>query len=180
MLTLPAFPRRAHFRAFGLVVPGLGSLALAALAVWARLSIVPSLLLGLAVVSVVVSFWRPQWFQAPYAVWNRIVDFYLRALRLLVKGICFYIIVAAVGRTGGSLQIAAPAAGASQWVPREPEARQTDAVQVPPPDWFRLNARWAARSGNLWTLALLPFFRLLAQIEPDEPRRVPTSIYTLY
>ena len=187
MIILPTTPRRAWLMSFWLAICILSGLLFAALTSllvsprWFGLGVIVGLGLALP------GFLRPQAISILYNVWNRLARTFARAGRLSVMGICFYVILAAVGRTGSSLRLDRPTAGKSLWVPRTtlaPRAypHQYDNTTKDPRQrgWIATFLSWARESGNWWALPLLPFLVLLSTLDEDTHKIFPANIYTLF
>jgi hypothetical protein len=180
MLNVVPHPRRADLRAFGLVVITGGILLLGA--VLGRIGgPVPAwLAIGVAVAAAGVSILRPEWLRPLQAAWSEAVTFYARAAAYLVKAVCFHLLIGAVRLTGQTLVLGAPGHAGSAWTTRPASAGVPASVRLPGPSGFRLGVRWAWAANQLWTVVLMLFLGLLAWLEPEASRDVPTSNYTLY
>jgi hypothetical protein len=187
MIILLSPPRRAWLMSF-----------------WLALSLGSGLLIGL----VVALFISPRWFglgvllmpvlafpgllwpQAiarPYRVWNSLARTFGRVAHLWLMGICFYIVLVAVGRQGSSLCLARPTSTTSLWVRRETLALGAYVSQysaatatAPGKGWMATFLAWAAQSGNIWAWSLLPFFILLAALRTNQKQSNFPDIYTLF
>ena len=188
MLLLPNPARRGRLRGFWLVISTLTGclvgvlLSLLVSPQWFGIGVI--LALGLAVLGV----WKPHIISIVYSSWNTMAYSYMRAARLLLKGICFYIIFVAVGRAGSSLKLARPSDKKSLWIPRDSNTLDShgslDEVSLeesPHESWVRAFLAWAKKSGNWWTGCLLPFLMLFSLLEDDqEHKALPVEIYTLF
>jgi len=131
---------------------------------------------------------RPQIVSIPYLAWNKLAREFARCSRILVMGICYYVIFAAVGRAGSKLMLSRPLSSRSLWIPLEalsPAAyvNQYSVIKdnSPGEGWISTYLLWAVRSGNLWACCLLPFLLLLSALESDQnTSEFPTSTYTLF
>jgi hypothetical protein len=188
MITLLSPPRRAWLMSFWLAI-SLGSGLLIGLL--SALLISPrwfSVGVMLALILAVPGLRWPQAVARPYRMWNRLAHYFGRGAHLCLMGICFAIIVVAVGRKGASLRLARPSATTSLWVPREtlaPSAYNsqysTATAAAPEKGWIATFVAWAAQSGNVWALSLLPFFILLAALRTHQSKSpFPANIYTLF
>jgi hypothetical protein len=186
MITLVSPPRRAWVMSFWLAVSlGSGLLLglLSALLIsprWCGLGVMLALVLVLP---------RPLWTQTiAYRLWNRVARYFGHAAHLWLMGICFAIIIVAVGRKGSSLRLARPSSTSSLWMPRGTLApgayiSQYSAANARAPEkgWIATFFSWATQSGNLWALSLLPFFMLLSALRIDQRKsNFPANIYTLF
>ena len=187
MIILPSKPRHVWLMSFWLassILCGLLFGALFALFVsprWFGLGGMLALVLALP------GLLRPQVASMPYQAWNKLARAFSRAARLLLMGICFYVLVVAVRRSGASLRLARPTSAKSLWVPRgtlspTAYAHQYSVTGQEPPrqGWLRTYLSWAMRSGNLWAVGLLPFLLMLMILEPERENSFPANIYTLF
>src|SRR5690606_30865855 len=109
-------------------------------------------------------------------------------VHLWLTGICFYIVVVAVGQTGSSLALARSRTGTSCWVEHLPHATSTpdhvaahNIETLPSRSWLKDFCIWATQRGHGWALCLLPFLLLLTLLGSEEEEQVfPGSIYTLF
>jgi hypothetical protein len=121
-----------------------------------------------------------------YAVWNKLAREFARYARTSLMGICFYVIVVAVGRSGASLRLSRPDSGQSLWVRRQDSTgarngfERVIATDESSKNWIRNFFRWSARSRNLWACGVLPFLILLSALDPEQDTTVPKEIYTLF
>jgi len=105
-------------------------------------------------------------------------------LRALILNISYYLLFAAVGRTGSSLDLALRDAEISRWIPRtrhHPAFGDCDRLTAPQRWWGHELLVSARRAGNGWQVFLLPLVLLLLVLEEEGPESVlPSSTYTLY
>jgi hypothetical protein len=185
-LALPASPRLATLRAFGvaLALPaGTGAgLVSAGGAPGRGLAVALGVGGGLAVLAL---GW-PSGMLLPYRVWRRVTRLLAQAISLYVLGILHFLVLTVASRGGSSLALAPPGRAASLWTPREPApgvgaAEGLVVLDSSGPGWAGGAAGWARASGQGWAWGLLPFLALLALLddEPDAPDP-PTTTYTLY
>ena len=145
---------------------------------------------GLGVMlALVLALPRPLWRQTiAYRLWNRLARYFGNAAHVWLMGICFAIIVVAVGQKGSSLRLARPSSTESLWMPRgtlAPAAYisqySAETGRAPEKGWIATFFSWAIQSGNLWALSLLPFFLLLSALRTDQRKsNFPANIYTLF
>jgi len=117
-----------------------------------------------------------------YLLWNRAARGYAERARAVVLAIWYYVVFATMARTGGSnFQ-----KQGSDWLQRETLSAkayanlggsETGDVQA---GTLRDYRRWAARSGRLWLVFLIPLFSLLVLLDPKGARAAASDIYTLY
>jgi hypothetical protein len=184
-ITLPASPRLATLRSFGLVCAlpvGAGAGLVAA-----RGGPGPGLAVGLGVaggLALLALAW-PRYVALPYRVWRRVARLVARAVTLYVLGLLHFLVLTVISRGGASLALARPRAADSLWTPRPPAVGSgaDGLVVLDPagPGWAGAVTGWARASGQAWMCGLLPFLALLAALddEPDAPDP-PTTTYTLY
>jgi hypothetical protein len=175
--------RRAEVRAFWIVTTAVLALALAlvsglsgARAPWAwGVGSVGLLLPGLV--------WRP-WFEMGVRTWNRGVRRCAVILRAYVLKIGYYVLFAAVGRTGSSLNLELRDAEISRWIPRtRHQLAFGDCDRLAARDgwWGRQLLVSARRAGSGWQVCLLPVVLLLLVLREEGQESVlPSSTYTLY
>ena len=188
MLLLPFPPRRTWLRSFwGVFVLYCGILCgfmLSSFGVsfpygWAA---VLTMVLGM------LGFCWPQLVVKPYRLWNSLMSYMRQGIRWAILGICYYVIIVAVGRTGSSLQLARPTATDSLWRPRSTLASYAYAHPYVPPmpcsayqGWLRTYLTWAKGPQNMWTICLLPLLLLLAVVGLNRAtKQIPANIYTLF
>lgn len=187
MIILPSPARRECLISFWLTISVSSGLLIGALLSllisprWFGLGVILALTLALPGL-----IW-PQVVSLPYRIWNRLARDFTHYARTLVLGICYYIIFAAVARTGSSLRLASPTSPQSLWIPRGTLAstaypHQYDATKKGSSQrgWIGNYLSWAWQTGNLWTVFLLPFLILLSALESDQDKSLPTDIYTLF
>jgi hypothetical protein len=155
------------------------------LSLWASPALMTLGLVAVPVLALPGLLW-PQLAILPYVVWNKLAREFARYSRTWLMGICFYVIVVAVGRTGASLRLSRPDSGQSLWVRRQDSSgarngfERVIATDESSKSWIRNFFRWSARSRNLWACGVLPFLVLLAALDPEPETNVPKEIYTLF
>jgi hypothetical protein len=184
-LIVPARPSRAALRAFWLTMSVWGGLGTALLV---PLDVVSRLAVGVLVAALIVlgAWLCPRDAKALYRLWARASRLHARITRLVLLRLCHGVVFVAVGRAGSTLKLAPPRPDESLWVPRSTLASaayrsQFEATNGTSPvgPWMA-TATWSMRSGNLWTLALVPFLALIAALETEDRQRFPAGIYTLF
>jgi len=132
--------------------------------------------LGIAVASVSRLHERVAW--RVYRAWNpRLARPFNAAATRLVCWICFFIIFVAVGKAGTTLQLAkAPGSRRSMW---RPVPGSTAAIHGT--HWISDYVGWAAHTGNVWAITLIPFLAVLRLIAtPEDANTTFANIYTLF
>jgi hypothetical protein len=162
--------------ASGLAAAAVGSRAPWA---WAAVGVVPALP-GV--------IW-PIWFEFGIRAWNKGARLTAAALRGYVLRIGYYLLFAAVGRTGSSLQLLRAQNEASRWIARD-RHDPTVADHGPLPAGAG-NSGWgqgvvemlrsSGGAGRAWTICLMPVLLLLLLLRDEEQEhQPPSSTYTLY
>jgi hypothetical protein len=175
--------RRAEVRAFWVlttaalaVVLTLAAAAFGAHAPWAWGAV--SLALPLPAL-----IWPP-WLEIGVRAWNKAVQSGTARLRAYVLRVGYYLLIAAVGRAGSSMDLGSRNDEVSRWISRSRHDRAFgDGVRQATAD-----GRWggeflaSARSpGKAWQLCLLPVLLLLSILRDEgQESAVPSSTYTLY
>ena len=126
----------------------------------------------------------PMWFELGIRAWNKLVLVCTVALRAYVLKVGYYLLFAAVGRTGSSLDLVLRKDEVSRWIPR---ARHELAFgnrhqQGTGEGWWGRELLTSARNpGNGWQVCLLPVVLLLMVLrEEGQESALPSSTYTLY
>lgn len=188
MIHIGERPRRVALRAFALVM-GVWVGAVVALStgvagvepkVWLLLGV------GFGGVAAAVGWSRPVAVESVFRGWNRLVRLYARAAGLWLSALAF-LVVAAAGRAGSRLRLG-PRGPESGWMPHrtlaadgyESQGRHGDGPDVARSGWLASLAAWGPRSGNTWTLALIPFLLTLRWVRSRGRRSLGSDIYTLY
>lgn len=163
---------------------GLGATVLGSRApwAWAVVGLVPALP-GL--------IW-PVWFELGIRAWNKGTRLTAAALRGYVLKIGYYLLFAAIGRTGSSLQLLRAQNEVSRWVPRnrdDPTVAHRGRLTVGGADpgsggWgpgLVELLRSSGGAGKAWTVCLMPMLLLLLVLrDEDQEHQPPSSTYTLY
>jgi hypothetical protein len=175
--------RRAEVRAFWLMATvalslGLGLLAAAfdARVPWAW----GILALALPLPGLV---W-PRWLEMGVRVWNRSVRLCAATLRAYTLRVGYYLLFAAVGRCGSSLDLGLRNRDDSRWISRSLHGfafGDCDRL-VAANGWNGLEFLRTIRSpGKAWQACLLPVLLLLMVLRDDgQESALPSSTYTLY
>jgi hypothetical protein len=119
-----------------------------------------------------------------HGAWNnRVVRPVARwCVRYLLR-LCFFVVFVAAGRAGSRMILAS--GGPGGWTPRQlvadREAFSRDlAGSAAPGGWMRSYVRWAARSGNAWSISLVPFLLLIRLLAAEQESVATPGIYTLF
>lgn len=126
----------------------------------------------------------PAWFEGGVWFWNGSVRHLAIWLRRYVLGVCYYVVIAAVGDRGAAPAGLPATDGRSWWIPR-PGFGGTSPVRIDdetaPSGWWQALRRSTASQGNAWTIALLPALALLVLLRDEQQDTAPpVSTYTLY
>lgn len=184
MITLPPI-EKSSLRSFVVIVGVWGGASLAALA-W-LLGIWRFLTMGalISIIWVACALLAPGVARFSYRAWNRAAVEFAGAARAVITGICFYVVMVAVGRTESVFPLRSPKSGESMWVPRTALAGAHGAQTVSAQEdqarsWFSSYTSWALNSGNHWCIVLLPFLIILSALDTPREEFLPTDTYTLY
>ena len=120
-----------------------------------------------------------------YGAWNRrLVRPIARLAARCILGICYFIIFVATGRAGSELR--GKSHRGSGWCVRN----SLTATQYRSPfvgdsprnekGWMGAYARWALKTGNVWSICLLPFLWLIRLLSQEEEQVSQANIYTLF
>jgi hypothetical protein len=186
-LTLPVPHRRASLRGFWLTLGALTAALGFASAWWNQggTFVAAGLAGALAVGS--VGYVRETFARRVYRAWNRrlVRPFNALAARI-VMAICFFIVLVAAGRARARMFLP-QRGGAMAWTRREslPVDAYAALFAGASPDgqsgaWLAHYLRWASRTGNLWSVALLPFLAMLTCLAAEPEKGPPANIYTLF
>lgn len=121
-----------------------------------------------------------------YGAWNRrLVRPFAELASRAVLAICFFIVFVGTGRLGARLQRGAETA--TTWEHRVSSDGKTFdrsfAGMAQPgasAGWIRSYVQWAIRSGNVWSITLIPFLLLLRLFRNEEQKGAEGNIYTLF
>jgi hypothetical protein len=187
MLLSPS-PRRAHLRGFWVSLCIAGAVV-GGVPIWWLVSpgAAGATLVAMAALAI-PGYVRPEIASSVYRAWNALAHLYVRAANLLLRGLCFFVILVAVGRAGSSLALARPTSASSLWVSRGTGSatvhRYGHRLRNGRPDrpgWVRTYLAWFADSPNRWAICLLPLLLLLRAFKRERGEvEVATHNYTLY
>ena len=120
-------------------------------------------------------FWRP-WFEGGITIWNTVARAVASAIRTYAMAVAYYVLFAAVGRAGSSLDIGSHPGGASKWWPVIDA--QDDGMAAA--NRQRLMS-WMQMRANVWAISLTPVLVLLRVLKIEQQDSAPpSSTYTLY
>lgn len=183
---LDPVPRRAWLTSFGVASGFLSGAGICAVAWWTGS---PSAFLAGALAFLVPSLVGavlPQTMIIPYRGFAKLARIYAGAARKWIICACYLVVLTAVGGLGSSLDLREGRTRNSLWARRSTLSAATYASQHHSQrgrssgGWIRTFTSWTVRSGNLWALSILPFLVMLAALEFEEHRDVPSDIYTLF
>jgi len=175
--------RRAEVRAFWMLVTAAFSLVLtfAAAAFGARTSWAWGVV-GLAL-PLPALIW-PVWLEIGGRAWNKCVRSGAVLIRAYVLRVGYYLMVAAVGSTGSSMDLGSRNAGSSRWISRSRHDLAFGDCDRQAAADGRSGGGFLApvRSlGKAWQLCLFPVLLLLSMLRDEgQESAVPSSTYTLY
>jgi hypothetical protein len=185
-LSLPSEDRRTILRSFWLVISLIFGAGFWLVGWWFQvpLSLAIGLISGTACGLLV--FLNQEFVRRLYRAWNqRLVHPFANLASRTVMGICFFIIFVATGRAGARVRLRKD--GVTTWERRN--SLSSDAYEFPfvregrlagRPGWIRAYLNWAVRSGNAWSISLLPFLWFLRLLSGEEEKALEANIYTLF
>lgn len=182
-------PSREDLQGFGFALGVVGGGVSAGFTSLLGVSVGVAAAVGITITAVTVyAAWKgPNRFDGVYNLWNRVAKAYARRARTVTIAVCFFTIIAAAGLTGGALDLRLRPEGGT-------DSRWTGRTTVSPEEYpgqgrGLRSARsgslgdlstWATRSGNGWTLFLMPFLALVSAFDIRDNVAAPDGIYTLY
>jgi hypothetical protein len=185
-LTLPPEARRSVLYSFWLVISLIVGSGLWAVASLIRLPFagIVGLLAGSACAALVVV--DQTLTRRLYHAWDRrIAHPCARLASELLMRVCFFIIFVATRTMGSRLRLRENRNSA--WKARSSLPNQAylrpdahDGHALAQSGWLRSYVSWAFRTGNAWTLALLPFLCLLRLLSGKQEKALEANIYTLF
>jgi hypothetical protein len=119
-----------------------------------------------------------------HGAWNnRVVRPVARWCVQYLLRLCFFVVFVAAGRAGSRMILAAGDPGG--WTARQRAAdRDASPLDVGASaargGWMRSYVRWAAHSGNAWSISLLPLLLLIRLLAAEQESAATPSIYTLF
>jgi hypothetical protein len=187
MLTLPP-ARLSYVKSFGLAV-GL-SLSLLGL-ICRQLGIEPGFIFFAisSLVVTIVALRYPNIFYRPYRQYNSLARSVTHYCSIAVSGLCFFFILATVGREKAKIDLERPVRGALSWVARKPSPRDAYSSPFSLPlvgsghdflGWTMEFCSWGFKSKNFWVYGLLPFLGLLFLLDEGREVEFPADLYTLF
>jgi len=186
MILLPSV-RPAYLKSFSITLGLLSGLLISVLSYWLNLGVLFPFVVVLAVGFPLLGLLWPKIMSQPYRLWNVAANYFARAARLFLMGVCFYIILLAVGRAGTSMNLARPRPDESLWLSKKTLSPDTYAYEFAAsgkhftkPGWLRSYLCWASGSGHVWAFFLVPFLAMLSAVEIYRDRRFPAGVYTLF
>ena len=186
MILLPS-ARPAYLKSFSITLALLSGLLISVLSYSFGLRVLFSFVTVLAVGFPLLGLLWPKMMSRPYRVWNVAANYFARVARLFLIGICFYIILLAVGRAGTSMNLARPRPDESLWLSKKTLSPDTYAYEFAASGkrftergWLRSYLCWARVSGHVWAFFLVPFLAMLSAVEIYRDRRFPAGVYTLF
>jgi hypothetical protein len=185
-LTLPGQGRRACIRGFWLTLGLLLAAPFLLAGWWLESSVFVVAAIAVALLTASPALASERFARRGYHAWNaRVVRPSSVLVTRAVLAICFFIIFLAVGRVPSKTRVAV--AGGTRWSPRrslEPNAYRLPYAAAAADDgstgWIAGYLRWAWRTGNTWSVSLLPFLIVLKLLPQDGDNAPLANIYTLF
>lgn len=184
-ITLPPMLRRAELQSFWLALSGL---CLPVLIVVLGLSTISLLVLLSWLAFSLLVFVYPSIARFPYRVWNKAAKVYARMARTMVLTVCYHVVFRLVSVAKDPDRFSFPRSSSSAWGALRPspivayssQYGQFDKTSVEG-SWIAAFLSWAWRANHFWTVCLLPFLAMLAQLDQEAEEPSPSStIYTLF
>jgi hypothetical protein len=186
-LTLPSDERRAHVTSFWCLLGGVVTLFCVLAASWLHVPMFATCLAIIFVGVAALALIRPHFAGRVYRAWNRrIANPFARRAANIVTKIAFFMVFLAVGKATRPRNFPDAGHTSTQWIPRESLSPTAYGALYAAPGawrnggWIAEYVRWARRTGNLWSVSLLPYFVLLMLLHRDEETAAPANIYTLF
>ncbi len=187
-IILPGTDRRATLRAFWLTLSLAFGCAIGVSLAWTHVkhgwavAAASTVLFASLVFLSEAAAWRA------YRGWNRLLARPVaRWTQRLILSLCFWVIrtAALAGRPNMAVTQTTPGGAWRSRSSLPPTGYESlfFATGLPTPgegDWRDEYRRWAAQSGHLWAIALLPFLALLRWVNPEEEKAAAGNIYTLF
>ena len=185
-LTLPPEDRRTVVRTFWIVISLILGTALWLVGCWFQAPLPLAIGLTAGTASASLAFVNHEFARRLYRAWNRrFIRPFANTASRFVMGICFFIIFVATGAKGSRFRFGGHAA--TTWERRG--SLPDNAYGLPYVSeeglpqgigWMRAYLCWAIRSGNGWSITLLPFLWFLRLLSYEEKKPFAANIYTLF
>ena len=187
-LTLPSDERRAHVISFWCLLGGFVTLFCVLAMWWLHVPMFAACLAMTFVGVAALTLIRPHFAGRVYRAWNRrIANPFARRAANIVTKVAFLTVFLAVSKATRPRNSPDGGRISTQWIPRESLSPAAYAALYAAPGgawrnggWIAEYVRWATRTGNLWSVSLLPYFLLLMVFHRDEETAAPDNIYTLF
>jgi hypothetical protein len=185
-LTLPREDRRTFLRSFWIILSLIFGAAVWLVGWWFEVPFALTLALIAATACGLLVFVKQEFVRRLYQAWNRrIIRPYSNFASRTVMRLCFLIIFVAVGKTVSRFRPRGHTV--TSWERRI--SLPAEAYELPyvargeacaDRGWIRGYLSWAIRSGNAWSISLLPFLWFLRLLSEREERALEANIYTLF
>ena len=187
-IILPGTDRRATLRAFWLTLSLVVGCAIGMSLSWAHVQHARTVAAASALAFASLVFVRETAAWRAYRGWNRFLARPpARRTQRLILRLCFWVIRTAALAGRPNIGVTQTTQGGA-WRPRSslpPTGYEslffaTGGPSLGAGDWREEYRRWAAQSGHLWAITLLPFLTLLRWVNPEEEKVAAGNIYTLF
>jgi hypothetical protein len=185
-LILPSDDRRSVLRSFWIVISLILGTGLWLAGRWFQAPFPLAIGLIAATACGLLVFMNQEFVRRLYHAWNRrIIRPFANVASRALMGICFFVIFVATGRTGSRFRLGGHAV--TTWERRS--SLPDEAYGLPyvsgeglpsGTGWIRGYLLWAIRSGNAWSITLLPFLWFLRLLSYEEKKPFAANIYTLF
>ena len=185
-LTVPSDERRVQVRSFWCLLSTVVAVLGLIVARWLHAPTFVTFL-GVLFVMAAAPLVRPALVSRVYRAWNRrLVNPFANVAAKYVTKVTFLLVFIAVGKIAAPKNRRGPRS-ASTWSARG--SLPSSAYAAPYAGhgssprggrWIAEYVRWATRTGNLWSVSLLPYFLVLRLLSPGEETSVAENIYTLF
>src|SRR5262245_14994309 len=187
-LTLPSDERRAHVLSFLCLLSGFVTVFCVLAAWWLHAKIFVACLAIISAGVAVLMLIRPNFAGRAYRAWNRRISHpFAKSAANIVTKVAFFMLFVAGSKTAWRRHFHDAGRTSTSWTPRESLAPTAYAAlyaaRATPSrrrGWIADYVRWATRTGNVWSVSLLPYFLLLMVLDRDEETAAPANIYTLF
>jgi len=122
-----------------------------------------------------------------YRGWNEAVIRFAKIMKTIILGICFFVVLVAVGGSKGQLRVNKLPLSESLWTARNRKftsnfksLSHVAGENAGEKGWVSSYLSWAIHTKHIWALGLLPFLFLLSALDTEQKETMPSGIYTLF